>query len=68
MCSVRSVQMIAFYKYSNLHYNILTNELVNNLSRVIICVIIANIITSWLHCGTNSACYLILHEGYDYCG
>jgi hypothetical protein len=51
-----------------LYYNILTNELVNNLSRVIICVIIANIITSWLQCGINSACYLILHEGYDYCG
>ena len=63
MCSVRSVQMIAFYKYSNLYYYILTNELVNNLSRVIICFIIANIITSWLHCGTNPACYLILHKG-----
>jgi hypothetical protein len=40
--------MIAFYKYSNLNHNILTNEFVNNFLRVIILVIVSNIITSWL--------------------
>ena len=50
--------MVVFYKYSNLNHNILTNEFMNNLSRVIICVVI----TSWLQCGINSACSLILHE------